>query len=340
LKKIFAREGVDVIPLQSGADYLIREISGTGPVETVVLGSAPVDTGVADQALMTAVSALPVSFERSISLEEVPVLGSHIMNGKAVLPVALIVEWLAHGAIHQSPGLVFKGLDDLCVYKGVILENGARLDLQIHAGALQESGGEHYVPVELRQGKTLHAGARIVLGNDFDPAGTPLNPPVSGKYSLDDGKIYTAGRLFHGNELHGIETISACSNHGITGRAKAAPNPSAWMRQPIHTGWLSEPLALDSAFQMMILWCFEKFGIGSLPTRITRYRQFRRSFPKQGTDINICIDSTGNHEARASIEFLDINGALVARIDGYECVMDASLNEAFKRNQPVTEPQA
>jgi len=101
-----------------------------------------------------------------------------------------------------------------------------------------------------------------------------------------------------------------------------------------------DPLVLDSAFQLMILWCFERFGKGSLPTRIGSYRQYERNFPKQGTEITIQVTSSSSHEVKANIEFLDPVGKLIARIDGYECVMDASLNEAFKRNQLQTASQA
>ena len=34
-----------------------------------------------------------------------------------------------------------------------------------------------------------------------------------------------------------------------------------------------------------------------------------------------------------TIEFLDARGELVARLGTYECVVDASLNQAFRRNQ-------
>ncbi len=39
--------------------------------------------------------------------------------------------------------------------------------------------------------------------------------------------------------------------------------------------------------------------------------------------------------AVADIEFLDARGELVARLDSYECVIDSSLNQAFRRNQLV-----
>ena len=44
----------------------------------------------------------------------------------AVLPVAMVVEWLAHGAIHRNPGLELHGFDDLRIFQGV------RIDRQTH----------------------------------------------------------------------------------------------------------------------------------------------------------------------------------------------------------------
>jgi len=83
----------------------------------------------------------------------------------------------------------------------------------------------------------------------------------------------------------------------------------------------------------MILWCFEQFGIGSLPTAIGEYKQFEKSFPKEGCKININVVDHSEHRALATIEFIDKNDQLIARIDNYECVIDASLEEAFTNNK-------
>jgi len=114
---------------------------------------------------------------------------------------------------------------------------------------------------------------------------------------------------------------------------KSATAPKSWMKKPIRSSWLADPLALDSSFQMMILWCFEQFGIGSLPTAIGEYRQFQKFFPKEGCKININVIEHSEHRALARIEFIDQNEQLIARIDNYECVIDASLEEAFGKNK-------
>ena len=57
---------------------------------------------------------------------------------------------------------------------------------------------------------------------------------------------------------------------------EAAPEPEKWMADPLRSRWLSDPLILDSAFQMAIIWCFENRGAVSLPAYSASYRQYRQ----------------------------------------------------------------
>jgi len=252
-----------------------------------------------------------------------------VINGRAVLPMALMVEWLAHAALHDNPGLELVGLDDLRVFKGVILEPDTRVMIRALASAPEAHEGLETVQVELHSGNTLHARARVVLGGQLGE-GTPSLAVAGGP--LVDANVYDGVRLFHGPELHGIARIDVCGPEGIVAETLTAPPPAVWIDQPLRNRWLADPLALDSAFQLMIVWCFEQRGIGSLPTRFARYRQFARAFPASGVRTTIRVDRQGPHQAEATIEFCDSAGRLVARIDGYECVLDASLGEAFARN--------
>ncbi len=73
--------------------------------------------------------------------------------------------------------------------------------------------------------------------------------------------------------------------------------------------------------------------MGSLPTGVGSYRQFVRAFPAEGVRINICVTDVADHAATAAVEFVDLAGSLVARMEGYECVMDGTLEGAFALNQ-------
>ena len=114
LAKVFRDEGVGLIDLQEGSRALVDEIrhGSRDAVEVVML--APPEK----------VASLSVAFEREIGVKQVPILKDHVLNGRAVVPLALIVEWMAHGAVHKNPGLRFHGFDDLRVLKGLTLDAG------------------------------------------------------------------------------------------------------------------------------------------------------------------------------------------------------------------------
>jgi hypothetical protein len=51
-------------------------------------------------------------------------------------------------------------------------------------------------------------------------------------------------------------------------------------------------------------------------------------------EIRIRITRQSASKAAAEIDFVDPgSGALIARIEDYECVIDASLNASFQRNK-------
>jgi len=84
---------------------------------------------------------------------------------------------------------------------------------------------------------------------------------------------------------------------------------------------------------MMILWTFRQYGVGSLPSFLARYRQYAGRFPQDGARILVQVTEHNKRKATADIEFVDPkSGALIARIDGYECTLGAFLNKAFQDN--------
>jgi len=339
LKKVFAREGVAVIDLQAGTDYLLQELSNHDgeAVELVISGAEEQDS-----ALSTAEPQANIyvskAFDLELSVEQYPFLKSHVMDGKAVLPVAIMVEWMAHGAIHNNPGLKFQGFNDLRVLKGVILAADSSYSLQVMTGKAIKSDGIHVVPVEISGTNTKgqvvpHARGRILLASALPAAKAALPAPELPAYSRD-GEIYTVDRLFHGSDFHGINRVIGCSSQGISVVAQGAPSPGQWIDQPLRSSWFADPLVLDSSFQSLILWSFDQYQAGSLPVFAERYRQYRERFPTSGTEIRVKVIERSASRAVAQIDFVDAtDGSLVARIENYECVIDASLNATFQRNK-------
>jgi hypothetical protein len=153
-------------------------------------------------------------------------------------------------------------------------------------------------------------------------------------YGLTPAEAYRQGVLFHGPELQGIVEVEGCSDMAIAGTLRAAPPPAAWLRQPLRQHWLADPLVLDAAFQLLILWSVEHKGAVNLPCHIRRYRQYRRSYPAEGTRAAVRIERASDLHALADIDLTDGRG-VIARLEGYECVIDPALGRAFRRNALV-----
>ena len=327
LAKVFQAEGVGLIGLQEGSRALVNEIrhGSRDAVEVVILAPPEKD------------ASLSVAFEREVGVEQVPILKDHVLNGRAVFPMALMVEWMAHAAVHKNPGLRFHGFDDFRVLKGLTLDAGETRTTQILTGKATKKDSVFSVPVEIRStsadGKAhRHAEATIHLAPRLAEAPGVLLDTNTQPYHRPADEIYR-DLLFHGPALQGIQEVKGISTDAIIARTGPTAPPSRWIAEPLRNAWLADPLVLDVAFQLMIVWSREIHGTASLPAFAGRYRQFRDSFPEDGVSVVVKISENGDRWAKADMDFLDGDGGLVARLEDYECVLDTSLSEAFTRNR-------
>jgi len=342
LREVFESEGVALIEPEAGAEFFVREIcSPVGqPVEVLALAPSA-SRGRNGNGIHSQPEAEPallnLAFEREVSVEAFPCLESHVLNGRPVLPAALMIEWLAHGAVHDNPGMTFHGLEHFRVLKGLVLQPRGRTSVRVLAESGQMRDGLLRVPVQivsLVNGRNVpHARAEVLLAEALPAPPVDWISPVSRPGNHHDPFIYNNGHLFHGPHFQGIETVEFCSEAEMAGLVKSAPAPKQWIRNPLRTAWMSDPLALDSSFQMLILWSWEHRRAGSLPCAIGRFRQFTAAFPKAGSRVVVRIDSSRSPMVTATLQFLDRQGKLLALAEGYECVIDPGLGEAFRRNR-------
>ena len=346
LKQEFARLGVELIPLEAGARHLVEELSlpPQAAVEVVVGGSFPEVAQPPETKPQRPRRAgspngkMTVAFERELDVASHPFLSSHVLDGYPVLPMAMMLEWLGHGALHDNPGLHLHGLEDFRVLKGLVLGNGARA-VRVVASRARCSGKMFEVSVELRGGErnaeTLHARAKVLLTDRLPEAPTfrppaelierPFAPGVAGAYR---------DILFHGPHFQAIEEIVGISKRGIVARVRSAPAPAEWMSAPLRSSWLGDPLIVDAGLQLGLIWCHEELGALSLPRYQASYRQYR-PFPRQGVTAVLEVGEAGEHQMEGRITFVDADDRVVARSEGCEWTVDSSLRQAFARNELV-----
>ncbi len=326
LKREFKKNKIELIPKDAGSMCMLYEMMGdkNHPTEIVIGGN-----------IIPAEEKLSLTFKREIDIEECPVLESHILDGSPVVPFALMAEWLGHGALHNNPGLFLYGLDDIRILNGIKLEHNKKL-IRLMTGKARKKGSIFEVDVEIRDGikngiEVIHTRAKAILTDKFS------QPPILDISAYMGSKAYFRSMdevydkiLFHGVALRGIKEIISCSSKGILARISSAPSPVKWMKEPLRSKWIGDPLVLDSAFQMAIIWCFEEMGVVSLPTYSASYRQYRNKFPSDGVTALLEVREVTKRKLKGDFTFLDKNNVVVAQLTGYEAAMDESLFKAFK----------
>jgi NAD(P)-dependent dehydrogenase (short-subunit alcohol dehydrogenase family) len=349
LEQLFASEGIGLIPLEAGAKFVVDELLAARPgdraVEVVVLGEGTIPKPIVSRRSASRQTARPSTlttvFERPLDTLALPILRSHVIDGRGVVPMALLLEWMAQGAVQRNPGLAFLGVDDMRLLKGAIAHEDQPETLAVLVSKAARESGLYRIPVEVRgikgDGASLtHARGDVLLA-EIKPRGAP-RPPIDAAtlelptYDRSVRSVYH-DVLFHGPDLQSIERIDGLGEAGYIASARTSPAPSSWIERPLRQGWLSDPLALDSAFQLMSLWSFERALGPSLPTMVGCYRQFRPAFPAPRVSIVARASRPSPNRETADIDFVDLDGALVASIEMYECVSVASLTQSFRRNR-------
>jgi NAD(P)-dependent dehydrogenase (short-subunit alcohol dehydrogenase family)/acyl carrier protein len=319
----FRREGVGLIPLQGGADAFVRDLlaSPGEPVELVVgsgLDPAP------------AVVGTPL-VEPFVVDPSWPVLGDHRLNGRPVLPAALVVEAFV-GAVERASGAQVISLDRLRVLRGVSAEASVELSIEV------TPSGPGVWELSLRD---ADGRARYTAAATTGRRSAGVAPSAS----ITDLRPWTLGaeetrrtRLFHGPLLAAINAVAGVNEAGIVASLSPAGPPDAWISGRTEP-WSVDPLVLDGIFQAAILWCEEELGAPSLPSSFDRLI-LHQPDAFGPVEVRLFVRASGRGSVRADVELVDADGALVARMEGYRATASASLYEAFGLSAPTETSEA
>ncbi len=331
LKKEFLKRGIDLIPLKDGAGQLLKEMGNTGENDPeVIIGAAVLKKEKSKEPCLS--KAMTLSF----GLSSTPVLADHMIAGEPVVPFALLMECHAHAAEKNNPGLVFAGMDNYRLLKG-IKPGKKELDIHVNLGKCKPGENNFKTQSTITSGTSqdpffIHSNCTIILKNQLP------KPPVLSSAAFMELKPFPktikqayADILFHGKALQGIQSINGYSPKGIEVITALSPSPGQWFKKTFHSKWTIEPMMLDAAFQAAILWSHQRTGQGCLPSFIAALRLYSSFKTLKG---NIRILFTINEETKNKIKgyftFLNEENIVVASITGFEAITDPSLKEKFK----------
>ncbi|MDE0959580.1 MAG: SDR family NAD(P)-dependent oxidoreductase [Planctomycetota bacterium] len=270
----------------------------------------------------------------SLSIERIPAMKDHVLNGRAVVPAAFLLEWSAQAALHRHPGLELQGIDDFKILKGVILDPREEQQVIWMTGTPESRSDHLRVPVEIRScaaDQRLHARAQVLLGER-----TAIRSNLMASEYSGDGDPGYSTQLFHGPRFHCIQKVSTITATQLSIRSEGTSKPSTWFDDPTRSDWLIDPLRIDALFQALILWSRAHMQTPCLPCGIAKLR-IHSPLDSGLLETRIQVNSTIGSIAIASVEILNRTGSPAITIEGAEVVIDASLDSAFQRDRLTEE---
>lgn len=318
-----------------GVDKSVEEISSAS-VASYAQVEHPVNQGrkfvlVSSQPQLQSDST--VTLEHTFSLSSDPYLSDYCIDGKLVLPSAVVLEWMAEFVQSAWTEWVVAEVRDLRVLQPCALEVtfdkpvlfSARASSHADASSLQ-------VAVEVLDSDLkipLYRGY-IILKPELDEPVTMPSLSLSSGISLDRAIAYR-DYLFQGSCFQLLKSIERLNEQGID--ALAIPSePFPWMSSQYYSehstpSWLFDPGLIDIASQLVMVWSQSQQGTTAFPSRfgaVTRYGNSRFTGPlKLAFRVNSVQE---NHSFMSDAVFLDENSNIHFHIQNIE----STFNTAFK----------
>jgi acyl transferase domain-containing protein/NAD(P)-dependent dehydrogenase (short-subunit alcohol dehydrogenase family)/acyl carrier protein len=342
VQRRFAERGVQLIGPEGGR-AAFAEMLETGPREEVevILGDGPwrravaVDdrSGEVDLPLVTQ-PGVPSNGHTEWTCILDPsqdlYLDDHRLDGNPVLPAAVALEYIVEAVQKDCPGWQIVAVRDFQVLSGVVLENGPkpiRLATQT-VDVVSQNTSHMEVSVKLLDGDTgRHCyGARVDLSTSRTATPNAATEPLSNLQAFPMSVENAYERwLFHGPVFQTIEEIQGVTQDVIVGVLKPS-SPQSCLACASAGKWLVDPVIVDGAFQLTLLFARLQTDMTPLPARFGILRLYSEL---TGSDVRCVIRarfSVGGQHLETDTTFLSPRGEVIGVLENAEFTSSPALN--------------
>ncbi|MGF1511223.1 MAG: aminotransferase class I/II-fold pyridoxal phosphate-dependent enzyme [Myxococcota bacterium] len=205
---------------------------------------------------------------RRFTLAGHPYLDDHRLKGRAVVPLAVVLDWVM-GAVRDAQGNDGPwALDGFELVRGIHEGDEAELELegrvdgegrpqaQIQVYLVKKDGGRHLA-------YRGHASTSVVSA-----ASVSIEPKGSERPVGFGLEAFYERFTFHGPRFRAIKAVHRVVEGGISGRVRGSAR-RVWMPETPGT-WTVDPLVVDAAFQLAGYWTSLVMGRTGFPIRVQR----------------------------------------------------------------------
>ena len=331
VQRSFEARGIPLVAPRSGSEALCDEIQFgvRGEVE-IVLGDGPWRAGALPALAFPLLAGMEHMADegpqrearRLLSIRQDVFLEDHRLDGKPVFPTAFALEWMLEFVRSEHPPGTFIQVRDFSVLQGIIIDDNLR-DVKISVAPAGEGRLEATI-YDFAQKRVcfraiLVPGAPAFASPEINTFEKPLNP-----FPMSVGEAYSKW-LFHGPRFEGIKSIEGINDEGM--RAWLKPSmPKDLLRETFAKDWQLDPIVIDSALQMAILWIRATEDMTPLPAGFERLVQYAPLDAERiRCDMRASIQA-GGHMLRVDYVFFDDTGLTLAVLEGMEFSCSRALN--------------
>ncbi|HIA47742.1 MAG TPA: SDR family NAD(P)-dependent oxidoreductase, partial [Candidatus Hydrogenedentes bacterium] len=323
LKKLFAERNIDVIPIELGTDLFVHDLSDkANSARQILVGSSMEFDGDSLNGVLNR-----YSITRNLMVSDNPFLGDHVIDGKPVLPMAGVMNWMASSCEGLHPGYRFFSLDDMKMFKGIVFQNGNLEQIRLEVNEVEKSDGAIKLDVMMWSGnnetRINHYSGTVTLVN-----GAPATLVYEGfntdeANAVDGSEFYENGTLFHGPMFQVIDRALNSSEGRLTLECTTRNLSAEDQGQfPVDA---QDLYAIDAKFQALLIWARQFKEAGALPTSFSRCEQYRAITPGERFYLSLEIESATNSRVNGTITIHDAHGEVFSRIIGAETTISKSL---------------
>ena len=253
LARQFRSRNVPMIPLERGGKMLLHELMVKNKTESeVVLGGKPVHAPL----LPKDSSFETITFEMSVSSKTHSFLADHTIKKNPVIPVVFVLEWFRRAIHLLFPEQIVQEISNIKVFRGIELPFFFEKQTILTISVLKK---QNTFALTLFHKKAPAYAAELKLGTSFikSTEKTILDIPHYQKKSPIYGDV-----LFHGPLFRVIREIKALDETGMIAKMNNLDKS--------HKNRQFDPIILDGALQMALLWTAHVSSQRSLPTAIKK----------------------------------------------------------------------
>ena len=246
------------------------------------------------------------------------------LRGLPIVPLTITMEMLAEAGALLQPGRLLVGMRNVRAYRWITLEEpDTTIELSARAGT--EGRGEVEVAARERRPDGTF-GPAIAEGTMRFAEAYPAAPPAA-EFALREERpsswrpeqLYREG-MFHGPCFQAVKSVERFGGDGNRARLEVLPREGLLRSNP-SPAFLTDPVLLDAAGQVLAFWVKERFGIlvDVFPYRLEELRLYAPpAAPGAAVDCRVRAELVGESQTRCDIEIVDAAGRILCELKGWE----------------------